>query len=134
MGFNDDIIAEFRANDGKVGGNFEGAPILLLHHQGVKSGKKYIAPLVYQAGNDGVTYVFASFAGAPEDPQWFRNLKATPDTSVEIGTETIAVTASEVTGADRDRIWAQQASVMPGFSDYEKKTTRVIPVVALTPA
>lgn len=134
MGFNEDIIAEFRANDGKVGGNFEGAPMLLLHHKGVKSGKEYITPLVYQAGKDGVSYIFASFAGAPEDPQWYRNLMANPSTSVEIGPDTIAVTASEVTGAERDRIWAQQASVMPGFSDYEKKTTRVIPVVALTPA
>jgi len=133
MGFNDDIIAEFRTNDGKVGGNFEGAPLLLLHHKGAKSGKAYVTPLVYQAG-EGVNYVFASYAGHEEDPQWFRNLKANPATTIEIGGDTVAVTASEVTGADRDRIYAQQSTVMPGFADYEKRTTRVIPVVALTPA
>ncbi len=131
MGFNEDIIAEFRANDGKVGGNFEGAPMLLLHHQGVKSGKEYVTPLVYHPG-EGVDYVFASNAGHQEDPQWFRNLKAHPETTIEIGGDTIAVTASEVTGAERDRIYTAQASVMPGFADYEKRTTRVIPVVALT--
>ena len=86
---------------------------------------------MYQPG-EGVNYIFASNAGHEEDPQWFRNLKANPDTTIEIGGDTIAVTASEVTGAERDRIYARRRSVMPGFADYEKRTTRVIPVVALT--
>jgi deazaflavin-dependent oxidoreductase (nitroreductase family) len=133
MGFNDDIINEFRANHGKVGGNFEGAPLLLLHHKGAKSGKSYVAPVVYLP-KDGVSYIFASAAGADEDPQWYRNLLADPHTEIEVGDETVAVTVTEVKGEDRDRIYAEQAAIMPGFADYEKKTSRVIPVLALTPA
>jgi deazaflavin-dependent oxidoreductase (nitroreductase family) len=133
MGFNDDIINEFRANHGKVGGNFEGAPLLLLHHKGAKSGKGYVAPVVYLP-KDGVSYIFASAAGADENPQWYRNLLADPTTEIEVGDETVAVTVTEVKGEDRDRIYAEQAAIMPGFADYEKKTTRVIPVLALTPA
>ncbi|ETD34303.1 nitroreductase/quinone reductase family protein [Williamsia sp. D3] len=133
MGFNDEIIKEFRANHGKVGGNFEGAPLLLLHHKGIKSGKRYVTPLVYLP-KDGVSYIFASAAGADEDPQWYRNLLADPATEVEIGDDTVPVTVSEVTGADRDRIYAEQAGLMPGFADYEKKTSRTIPVLALSRA
>ena len=133
MGFNDEIIKEFRANHGKVGGNFEGAPLLLLHHKGIKSGKQYVTPLVYLP-KDGVSYIFASAAGADEDPQWYRNLLADPATEVEIGDDTVPVTVSEVTGADRDRIYAEQAGLMPGFADYEKKTSRKIPVLALSRA
>ncbi|PZU03985.1 MAG: nitroreductase family deazaflavin-dependent oxidoreductase [Gordonia sp. (in: high G+C Gram-positive bacteria)] len=133
MGFNDEIIKEFRANHGKVGGNFEGAPLLLLHHKGIKSGKQYVTPLVYLP-KDGVSYIFASAAGADEDPQWYRNLLADPATEVEIGDDTVPVTVSEVTGADRDRIYADQAGLMPGFADYEKKTSRTIPVLALSRA
>ncbi|PYE18643.1 deazaflavin-dependent oxidoreductase (nitroreductase family) [Williamsia limnetica] len=133
MGFNDDIIAEFRANDGKVGGNFEGAPLLLLHHKGIKSGKEYVAPLVYLEA-DGKRYIFGSYAGADIDPQWYKNIKAAPSTTIEVGTETVPVTATEVTGAERDRLFAAQVAVMPGFADYEKKTSRVIPVVELVPA
>lgn len=133
MGFNDEIIKEFRANHGKVGGNFEGAPILLLHHKGIKSGKQYVTPLIYLP-KDRVWYIFASAAGADEDPQWYRNLLADPATEVEIGDDTVPVTVSEVTGADRDRIYAEQADSMPGFADYEKKTSRKIPVLALSRA
>lgn len=133
MGFNDEIIKEFRANHGKVGGNFEGAPLLLLHHKGIKSGKQYVTPLVYLP-KDGVSYIFGSAAGADEDPQWYRNLLADPATEVEIGDDTVPVTVSEVTGADRDRIYAEQAALMPGFADYEKKTSRTIPVLALSRA
>ncbi|WP_030167132.1 MULTISPECIES: nitroreductase/quinone reductase family protein [Actinomycetes] len=133
MGFNDEIIKEFRANHGKVGGNFEGAPLLLLHHKGIKSGKQYVTPLVYLP-KDEVSYIFASAAGADEDPQWYRNLLADPATEVEIGDDTVPVTVSEVTGADRDRIYAEQAGLMPGFADYEKKTSRTIPVLALSRA
>jgi deazaflavin-dependent oxidoreductase (nitroreductase family) len=133
MGFNDDIINEFRANHGKVGGNFEGAPLLLLHHQGIKSGKSYVAPMMYLA-KDGVYYVFASNAGQDDHPNWYKNLLAHPDVNIEIGDTTIAVTASDITGSDRDRIYAEQAELYPGFADYEKKTSRVIPVLALTPA
>lgn len=133
MGFNDDIIAEFRANGGKVGGNFEGAPLLLLHHKGIKSGKSYVAPLVY-LDLDGKKYIFGSYAGADFDPQWFKNIKANPATEIEVGTETVAVTANEITGSERDRLFDAQVAVMPGFADYEKKTSRVIPVVELVPA
>lgn len=133
MGFNDDIIAEFRANGGKVGGNFEGAPLLLLHHKGIKSGNSYVAPLVY-LDTDGKKYIFGSYAGADFDPQWFKNIKANPATEIEVGTETIAVTATEITGPERDRLFAAQVEVMPGFADYEKKTSRVIPVIELVPA
>jgi deazaflavin-dependent oxidoreductase (nitroreductase family) len=133
MSFNDEVIKEFRANHGKVGGNFEGAPLLLLHHKGVKSGKGYVTPLVHLP-KDGVWHIFASAAGADEDPQWYRNLKADPSTQIEVGDDTIAVTVSEVTGEERDRIYAEQAQLMPGFADYEKKTSRTIPVMALTRA
>lgn len=133
MGFNDDIIAEFRANNGKVGGNFEGAPLLLLHHKGIKSGKPYVAPLVYLT-SEGKKYIFGSYAGADFDPQWFKNIKANPATEIEVGDETVAVTATEIIGAERDRLFAEQVAVMPGFADYEKKTSRVIPVIELVPA
>jgi deazaflavin-dependent oxidoreductase (nitroreductase family) len=133
MGFNDDIIAEFRANGGKVGGNFEGAPLLLLHHKGIKSGNDHVAPLVYLESG-GKRYIFGSYAGADFDPQWFKNIKAEPSTTIEVGTETVPVTATEITGPERDRLFAAQVEVMPGFADYEKKTSRVIPVIELIPA
>jgi deazaflavin-dependent oxidoreductase (nitroreductase family) len=129
--YNADVIAEFRANHGKVGGNFEGAPILLLHSVGAKSGQERVNPMMYL--QDGDRYVvFASKAGAPTNPAWYHNLKANPDAEIEVGDETIAVRAEEVTGAERDAKYAEQAALFPGFADYEKKTDRVIPVVALT--
>jgi deazaflavin-dependent oxidoreductase (nitroreductase family) len=128
--FNRTVIEEFRANGGKVGGNFEGASMILVTHKGAKSGKEYTNPLVYL--RDGERYVIiASKAGAPEDPQWFRNVVANPTVTVEVGSERFEATASVASGAERDRLYAAQAAVMPGFAEYEKKTTRVIPVVVL---
>ncbi|GAA2829213.1 nitroreductase family deazaflavin-dependent oxidoreductase [Kribbella solani] len=133
--WNTGIIEEFRANDGKVGGNFEGAPMTLLHHRGRKSGQEYVAPTMYLADdNDPETvYVFASKAGAPTDPEWYRNLVAAGEGTIERGTETYKVTVRDVTGADRDRIYAEQARRYPGFAEYEKQTAgiRTIPVLEL---
>jgi deazaflavin-dependent oxidoreductase (nitroreductase family) len=134
-GWNDKVIDEFRANGGKVGGSFEGAPVTLLHHRGRKSGTEFVAPVMYLADDtDPATiYVFASKAGAPTDPDWYHNLTAAGDGSVEVGTESYPVDVTELTGADRDRIFAEQARRYPGFAEYEEKTKgiRTIPVLAL---
>ncbi len=128
--FNKQIIEEFRANHGKVGGNFEGAPMVLLTTTGAKSGQKRTNPLVSRPEGD-VLYVFASKAGAPTNPDWYHNLQAHPEVEVEFGDETFSAVASRVEGPERDRIYAEQAEVFPGFADYEKATDRVIPVVEL---
>ncbi len=131
--FNASIIAEFRANAGQVGGRFEGASLLLLHHTGARTGRQFTNPLAYMP--DGERYiVFASKAGAPENPAWYHNLKAQPLVSIEVGTDTIEVTASEITGDERDRLFAAQVTRAPHFADYQAKTDRAIPVVALTPS
>ena len=130
---NQKIIAEFRANDGAVGGPFEGAPLLLLHSTGARSGKERINPMMYQAV-DGSYAVFASKAGAPTNPDWFHNLVANPDASVEVGAQTVPVRARVAEGAERARIWTRQTELYPGFADYESKTTREIPVVILAPS
>jgi len=128
--FNSQIIDEFRGNGGKLGGGFAGAPMLLLTTTGAKSGKLRTNPLAYLALGDGV-YVFGSKAGGPTNPDWYHNLTANPRVTVEIGTETYEADAVEVTGPERDRIFAAQTQAMPGFKDYESKTTRVIPVIQL---
>jgi deazaflavin-dependent oxidoreductase (nitroreductase family) len=130
--FNTAIIDEFRANGGKVSGGFEGAPMLLLHSKGAKSGAERVNPVVYQALEDGYA-VFASRGGSPTNPDWYHNLVANPETSIEIGSETIPVTARVAQGEERETIWTKQKAVMPGFAEYEKKTTRQIPVIILTP-
>jgi len=130
--YNAQIIAEFRASHGRVGGRFEGATLLLLHTTGAKSGTQYTNPVVYLA--DGGHYVvFASKAGAPSNPGWYHNLKAHPDVSIEVADRTIEVTASELVGPERDRIFDRQAQISPAFAEYQAKTERVIPVIALTP-
>lgn len=131
--FNQQIIDEFRANGGEVGGMFEGAPLLLLDHRGAKSGQERVAPLVYLA-DDGRYVVFASKAGAPTNPGWYHNLLAHPDVTIEVGSETMRALAEEVKGDERDRLFAEQAGRMENFAEYERKTTRVIPVIVLTPA
>jgi deazaflavin-dependent oxidoreductase (nitroreductase family) len=129
--FNAGIIDEFRANGGKVGGPFEGAPMILVHHTGAKSGTERVAPLVYQARGDDFV-VFGSKAGAPTHPHWYLNLVASPDTVVEVGTETIKVRARVAEGAEREELWSKQKQQMPGFADYETKAgDREIPVVIL---
>jgi deazaflavin-dependent oxidoreductase (nitroreductase family) len=130
--FNKGIIEEFRANEGKLSGPFEGAPMLLLHSTGAKSGQERVNPVMYRPLDDGYA-VFASKAGMPTNPDWYHNLVANPDASVEVGTETIPVTARVADDAERDPIWSQQKADYPGFADYEQKTTRQIPVVILTP-
>jgi deazaflavin-dependent oxidoreductase (nitroreductase family) len=128
--WNDKIIAEFRANAGKVGGPFEGAPMLLLHTIGAKTGKERVHPLVYQADGDDLV-VFASNGGADRDPTWFANLTAHPDTSIELGADVVPVRARVAGGDERERLWSRQKELMPGFADYETKTARQIPVVVL---
>ena len=131
--FNASIIEEFRANGGKVGGPFEGAPMILVHHRGAKTGTARVAPLVYQPVDDAYV-VFGSKGGAPTHPQWYRNLVADPDTTVEVGEETIPVRARVVEGEERERIWSRQKELMPGFAEYERTAGgREIPVVALEP-
>ncbi len=128
--WNSKIIEEFRANEGRVGGPFEGAPVLLLHTTGAKSGKERVNPMMH-LDLDGNRYVFASKAGADTSPDWYHNLVANPKVTVEVGTETYSATATPVTGNERDRIYAEQASRYQGFAEYEEKTKRVIPVVEL---
>jgi len=128
--FNRSIIDEFRANDGKVGGPFEGAPMLLLTTTGAKSGQARTVPVVYLP--DGDRYiVFASKAGAPTHPDWYHNLVANPTATVEVGNDRYEANATVLTGEERDRLYARQAELYPGFADYQKKTKRTIPVVAL---
>ena len=133
MAFNQALIDEFRANDGKVGGPFAGAPLLLLTTTGVKSGQQRTSPVVYT--KDGENFVIiASKGGAPEHPQWFHNLVANPDITIEVGTDTIPVRARVAEGDERARLYRAQADLMPNFDDYAKATTREIPVVVLEPA
>ena len=131
--FNTKIIEEFRANGGKVGGMFEGATLLLLHHAGAKSGAERVNPLVYQQVGDSFA-IFGSAGGAPRDPQWFRNLVAHPDTSIELGTGTVKVRARVADEGERTPIWTAQKESNPGFAEYEKTAApREIPVVLLDP-
>jgi deazaflavin-dependent oxidoreductase (nitroreductase family) len=130
--FNTQVIEEFRANGGKAGGMFEGKPLLLLHNVGAKSGTAFVTPLVYLA--DGDRYlIFASKGGAPQNPGWYHNLKANPEVSIEVGTETLPALAEELTGDERDRLYAKQEEEQPQFAEYARNTDRKIPVIALTP-
>ena len=135
LNWNAKTIAEFRANEGRVGGSFEGAPLVLLHHRGRKTGHEYVTPTMYLAHETDPDrmYVFASKAGAPTNPDWYNNLTAAGGGTVERGTETYQVTVHEITGAERDRIYAEQARRYPGFAEYESKTAgvRTIPVLEL---
>jgi len=129
--WNRKIIDEFRENDGRVGGNFEGAPILLLHSTGARSGAVRVNPMMYQRLGPTAVAVFASKGGAPENPAWYHNLVAHPDASVEIGTETFLVRARVADAQERAPIWEKQKADYPGFADYEHRTARQIPVVIL---
>ena len=128
--FNDKIIAEFRANGGKLGGPFEGAPVLLLHTTGARSGQERVVPVMYQRVGDNYA-VFASKAGAPTNPDWYHNILAHPGVHAEIGTQTLPLTARVAQDDERDQIWSAQKSAYPGFAEYEEKTSRKIPVVIL---
>lgn len=128
--FNERIIEEFRTNQGIVGGPFAGAPMLLLATTGAKSGQPRTNPLVYLPDGDRFI-IFASKGGAPNNPAWYHNLVAHPETTIEVGAETIPVTAAVISGEERDRLYATQASLRPAFADYQEKTARRIPVIAL---
>lgn len=130
--WNQQIIDEFRANAGRVGGMFEGASMILIHHVGAKTGAKRVSPLVYFPEPDGSLIIIASKGGAPDNPAWYHNLKAHPKIDVEVGTETFSVVAEEVTGEERDRIWERVVAEAPGFGEYQRKTSRMIPVLRLT--
>lgn len=130
--FNSQIIDEFRSKDGEVGGPFEGAPLLLLHTTGAHSGAERVNPVMYRRIDDGRVAVFASKGGAPTNPDWFHNLMAHPDATVELGAETFAVRARVADDdAEREPIWTAQKKEYPGFAGYEANTTRRIPVVVL---
>jgi deazaflavin-dependent oxidoreductase (nitroreductase family) len=129
--FNSQIISEFRANGGKVGGMFAGSPMLLLHSTGAKSGQERVSPLGYQAVDGGYA-IFASKAGAPDNPDWYHNLRANPRATVEIGSGTAEVTARVADPDERDPIWARQKELSPQFAEYERTASpRQIPVVIL---
>jgi deazaflavin-dependent oxidoreductase (nitroreductase family) len=128
--FNAGIIDEFRSNEGKVGGMFEGAPLIILHTTGARSGVERLAPLMYLPYEDRV-FVFASKNGAHSHPAWYHNLKANPSVTVEVGSDTSGRTAVELDPDERDRIYAAQASLYPQFAEYEAGTDRVIPVIEL---
>lgn len=129
--WNQQIIKEFRENGGKVGGPFAGGTLLLLHTIGAKTGEPRLNPLAYLDVGPNQYAIFASKAGAPSNPDWYHNLLAHPDVTVEIGTETFPARARVATGEERERIWTRQKQVMPGFAEYEKKTSRQIPVIIL---
>ena len=130
--WNSKIIAEFRANAGKVGGHFEGAPLLLLHTTGAKSGQERVNPLAYVREDERLVVV-ASKGGAPNNPDWYYNLLANPRVSVELGTEQFEAEAAVAAEPERTRLYSEMVKVRPGFADYLQKTTRQIPVVVLRP-
>ena len=131
--WNQQVIDEFRANDGRVGGRFEGRTLLLLHHRGAKTGTERINPVAYQRLSEDSVAVFASKGGASTNPDWYHNVVANPDVTVEIGTETFRARARVAKSTERDSIWEQQKRDWPGFAEYEEKTRgiREIPVVVL---
>lgn len=124
------VIAEFRANHGKVGGPFQGAPMVLLTHTGAKSGTVRTTPLMYLPDGDRVA-IFASKGGAPADPDWYRNVAANPAVTVEVGDETYEARATVATGEERDDLFTRQAAAHPQFAEYQRNTERLIPVVIL---
>ena len=129
--YNTQIIEEFRANDGKLSGHWEGRDLLLLTTTGRKSGRKHTTPMVYVRDGDRML-VFASKGGAPNHPDWYFNLVADPNVEVEVGAERFEATATPLPREERDRAFAEQAAKVPAFQEYQDKTARVIPVVALT--
>lgn len=132
--YNTAIIEEFRANDGKVGGRFEGGTLLLLHHTGARTGTERVSPLAYLPVGDSYA-IFASKAGAPENPAWYHNLVANPDATIEVGTRTVEVKARVTGPGERDDIWARLVKQAPHFGEYEIKAApyRTIPVIVLDP-
>jgi deazaflavin-dependent oxidoreductase (nitroreductase family) len=136
LDWNAKTVAEFRANEGRVGGTFEGAPMVLVHHRGRKTGREYVNPMMYLPHDTepDVIYVFATKGGAPSHPDWYRNLTTAGEGRVEVGTETYEVTVRDLKGDERDRVYAEQAQRYPGFAEYARQTAgvRTIPVLELT--
>lgn len=130
--YNAKIIAEFRASAGRVGGPWESIPLLLLHHTGAKSARAHVNPVAYLP-DDSRYFVWAANGGAPNHPAWYHNLKAHPATEIEVGNETVNVVAEEMTGTDRDRLFARATDRYPQLADAAQKTDRVIPILVLTP-
>ena len=130
--WNSNVIQEFRTNEGKVGGPFDGAPILLLHTRGARSGEERVNPMMYLADGDRLV-VFASKGGAPTNPDWYHNLVANPDVEIEVGTERRQVRARVAEGEEHDRLYAEQSKRYPQFAKYQEGTDRTIPVVILEP-
>jgi deazaflavin-dependent oxidoreductase (nitroreductase family) len=131
--WNQQIIEEFRAKGGRVGGRFEGLPLLLLHHRGARSGKQRVNPLAYRALEDGAMAVFASKGGAPTNPDWYHNVRANPEVEVEVDGRRIRARARVAVGEERQRIWRAQTRDVPAFAAYQERTERTIPVVILEP-
>lgn len=131
--WNAQVMADLRANGGKGSGPFEGVPLLILHHTGAKTGQARETPLCYLPDGDRWV-IFASKAGAPAHPHWYLNVTADPAVKVEVDDETIPARAIEVTGAERDALYARQVELMPQFGEYQESTDRLIPVVALVRA
>ena len=129
-----EIIDEFRANGGKVGGGFTGTPLLILHSVGAKSGRTHVTALMYQDLGQRQVAVFASKGGAPTNPDWYHNLVANPRATVELGTETFEVTTRVARGEERQRIWSAWKQRYPFFVGFERKTKRQIPVMILARA
>jgi deazaflavin-dependent oxidoreductase (nitroreductase family) len=128
--FNRAIIEEFRASGGKLGGQFEGAPVLLLTTTGAKTGERRTTPVMYLPDGERMV-IFASKAGAPTNPAWYHNLVANPTVTIEVGSETVDATAVVTTGGERERLFDRQAGLHPQFAEYAQKTTRQIPAIAL---
>ncbi len=128
--FNTAIIDEFRANGGKVGGPFAGANMLLLHTTGARTGQERVVPLVYEPHDDGMV-IFGSKGGAPTHPDWYHNLVAHADATVEVGNATVPVRARVTEGDEYERLWQRQVELMPGLGDYQARTTRRIPLIVL---
>jgi deazaflavin-dependent oxidoreductase (nitroreductase family) len=131
--WNTKVIEEFRANGGKVGGNFAGRPLLLLHTTGAKSKQERVNPVAYTRDGDRLV-VIASKGGAPTNPDWYYNIVANPHITVEVGTEKLQADAKVASEPERTRLYDKMVEVMPGFAEYRRKTTRQIPVIVLTPA
>ena len=129
--WNQKIIEEFRANAGKVGGYFEGAPMILIHHIGARSAAERVNPLTYLPDGDEMV-IAATKGGSPTNPDWYYNLKAHPRIAVEVGTATFPVEAREVTGDERNELWRRLVEMRPGFAEYETKTSRIFPMFRLT--
>lgn len=130
--WNKQVIEEFHKNHGKVGGQFEGAPILIIHSVGARTGKSRANPVMYLKEGDRYL-VFPSKGGAPSNPDWYYNLKAHPDVQIEVGDDKIDVHTDEIKGPERDRLYAKQSSLYPNFAQYQANTKRIIPVMAFTP-